>query len=117
MIRLQRTRKKGFKLNKSPNNLENKYVGRPTQFDNPYKLNSFIKTYLLENELGQEAPHSFCKSNKELIENYEWYLNNHEQGQRVLEKAKIELKNKNLVCWCNLKEPCHADILLKFLEN
>jgi hypothetical protein len=28
-------------------------------------------------------------------------------------RAKIELRGKNLACWCPLNEPCHADVLLE----
>jgi len=29
------------------------------------------------------------------------------------EEAKRELRGKDLVCWCALDEPCHADVLLE----
>ncbi|MDE2096895.1 MAG: DUF4326 domain-containing protein [Patescibacteria group bacterium] len=32
-------------------------------------------------------------------------------------RAKIELRGKNLACWCPLDEPCHADVLLKFVNE
>jgi hypothetical protein len=28
------------------------------------------------------------------------------------EKIRRELAGKNLACWCQLEEPCHADVLL-----
>lgn len=27
------------------------------------------------------------------------------------------LRGKNLACWCRLDQPCHADVLLEFLEK
>lgn len=32
-------------------------------------------------------------------------------------RAKIELQGKNLACWCPLDGPCHADVLLKFVND
>lgn len=32
-------------------------------------------------------------------------------------RAKIELRGKNLACWCPPGEPCHADVLLQFVNN
>lgn len=31
--------------------------------------------------------------------------------------VKRELKGKNLMCWCPLGEPCHADILLQIANS
>ncbi|MBF0247038.1 MAG: DUF4326 domain-containing protein [Alphaproteobacteria bacterium] len=31
--------------------------------------------------------------------------------------AKIELRGKDLACWCPLDEPCHADVLLKLANK
>lgn len=28
-------------------------------------------------------------------------------------RAKIDLRGKNLACWCAIDQPCHADVLLK----
>lgn len=28
-------------------------------------------------------------------------------------RAKIDLRGKNLACWCPLDQPCHADVLLE----
>lgn len=32
----------------------------------------------------------------------------------LIEKAKRNLHGKDLACWCDLGEPCHADVLLEF---
>ena len=28
-------------------------------------------------------------------------------------RMRIDLRGKNLACWCGLDKPCHADVLLK----
>jgi hypothetical protein len=30
--------------------------------------------------------------------------------------ARVALRGKNLACWCRPRDPCHADILLAWLE-
>ena len=32
------------------------------------------------------------------------------------ESARSALRGKNLACWCRIGEPCHADVLLAWLE-
>ncbi len=34
-----------------------------------------------------------------------------------LERARVELRGKNLACWCALDKPCHADILLEIANG
>lgn len=59
------------------------YVGRPSKWGNPYKT----------------------------AEEYQKFID----GLNVilLDFMKAELRGKNLMCWCSLDKPCHADILLK----
>lgn len=92
MNRIQRKRTKGWKM--PPNTV---YVGRPTQWENPYAIRP----------KGQ-----FTR--EQAIENYEAYL------RRVLVEAPnfLEpLKGKDLACWCSLDKPCHVDVILKILSE
>jgi hypothetical protein len=34
-------------------------------------------------------------------------------GQQLAVDAARELRGKNLACWCNPGDPCHADVLLE----
>lgn len=38
-------------------------------------------------------------------------------GTEILEKARRELRGKNLACWCALDQPCHADVLLELAND
>lgn len=88
--RIQRKRAKGWRT--PPNTV---YVGRPTKWGNPVNWK----------ETGrQEAVWWY----KRMI--YEGYLN-------IVPLAKIELRGKNLSCFCPLDEPCHADILLEIANK
>jgi Domain of unknown function (DUF4326) len=35
------------------------------------------------------------------------------EGKELAERARSELRHRNLACWCKLDQPCHADILLR----
>ena len=34
-----------------------------------------------------------------------------------LSRMKIELRGRNLACWCKLDQPCHADVLLEIAKG
>ena len=74
------------------------YVGRPTEYGNPYVI-------------GKDG------NRDEVIDKYKRYANDrfidhHDDfAHRVM-----YLKGKDLVCWCAPK-PCHADILLELANS
>jgi hypothetical protein len=35
----------------------------------------------------------------------------------TIEEARAELRGKDLVCWCPLAAPCHADVLLEWANR
>ena len=37
--------------------------------------------------------------------------------ERLLVKRRYLLAGKNLACWCQLDQPCHADVLLKIANK
>lgn len=66
------------------------YVGRPSKWGNPFPIgNGWLR--------------------KDVIVQYDLWLRQHPE---MIEKAKQELKGKDLICWC-APLPCHADILLR----
>jgi hypothetical protein len=94
-VRVQRRRTKGFNLqNTSPNGLPVVYVGRPTKYGNPFKV---------EREEQREAA----------IRMYEQHLKN----ELIKDPHFLDpLKGKNLACFCPLNKSCHVDVLLPFLK-
>jgi hypothetical protein len=94
--RVQRKRVAGWRM--PPNTV---YVGRPTLWGNPYKVTSFsLKIKGMDRENA--------------IRMYEgWLSQKLEADPHFLDP----LKGKDLACWCRLDSPCHADILLEFLEK
>ena len=73
----------------SPNGLPIVYVGRPSKWGNPFKVED---------------------SRQEAVDRFAEYL-----AAANLDLAV--LKGKNLACWCPLDQPCHADVLLKLANE
>ena len=93
-IRIQRRRSRGWKM---PDNTV--YVGRPTKWGNPYTIA----------EMGSHDD-AVCKFEEMLVEGLE-------DSYPMDEEIIRELRGKNLACWCSLKSPCHADILLEIANK
>jgi len=87
--RVQRKRTRGWRM--PPNTV---YVGRPTKWGNPYRL-------------GQDG------NVDTVLFLYKCWL---EEQIKTDPHFLHPLKGKDLACFCPLNRPCHADILLKFLE-
>ena len=41
------------------------------------------------------------------------YLNHLRTNPDLINSARLELRGKDLACWCPLGQPCHADVLLE----
>jgi len=79
------------------------YVGRPTQWGNPFTVGEFPPFETgIDNPLTREGAIRLYE---------EWLRKQLATGRDLLGP----LKGKNLACWCKLDQPYHADILLQFL--
>ena len=97
--RIQRKRAKGWKM---PANAI--YVGRPTHWGNPFRVNDLCRVS------GHDDPITInCKLAVAL------YERNMRPEERLL--AVLELRGKDLACWCPLDQPCHADVLLEMANS
>ena len=74
------------------------YVGRPSQWGNPFKAEQFTRSVM-------EA--SDPRARRRAVEAYRREIMNH--GGYV----RKHLRGKDLACWCPLDQPCHADVLLE----
>ena len=54
---------------------------------------------------------------EQAVAKYRHWLTGYTHGRRLLKEAKIELRGRNLACWCKPGTPCHADILLKLVNE
>lgn len=69
------------------------YVGRPSRWGNPYRI-------------GRDGDAQAC------VDLYRSLINNN-----ISKDIKEILRGKDLVCWCKLNEPCHADVLLEIANK
>lgn len=101
-VRIQRKRTKGFKL--PPNTV---CVDRSTRYGNPFVVGTYQKHPLkyLGLVLVRDKHHA-----KVLFK--EW-LAVTEEGRKVAKRARDELRNKNVACFCGVNDDCHGDVLLK----
>eukprot|EP01107_Rhizomastix_libera_P011421 TRINITY_DN28877_c0_g1_i1.p1 TRINITY_DN28877_c0_g1~~TRINITY_DN28877_c0_g1_i1.p1 ORF type:complete len:166 (-),score=42.77 TRINITY_DN28877_c0_g1_i1:25-522(-) len=88
-----------FHYRKIPHGMESNtvYVGRPSKFGNPFKLD----------DVNDD------KKRAVVIEQYAEYLASRPD---LVQAAISELKGKHLACWCAPK-PCHADVLIRVANN
>jgi hypothetical protein len=99
--RIQRKRIKGWKM--PPGAI---YVGRPTKFGNPFKIS--------DGYTPQDAVTMFL-----------WWLLFKDETHQELSRRKeqmlkdiVELRGKDLACWCPEGNSfCHADVLLKLAND
>jgi len=70
------------------------YVGRPTKWGNPYPVAQFGLNVCLKKYR-------------------EWLTEQLKKDPGFLEP----LRGKDLVCFCPLSQPCHADIITEFLSK
>ena len=119
-IRIQRSRKE---KQVSQNGLPIVYVGRPTRYGNPFRVEEMYKhegkmlygvktsdpdcvNILLENcRPAYESKHDATKDSVKCFVIY-W-------GKSDVS----ELKGKNLSCWCGSNKICHADVLLEMANT
>lgn len=69
-------------------------IGRPTQWGNPYIT-------------GRDG------NREQVIAKFEWYLRHNPE---LVERAKRELRGRDLVCYCK-PLPCHGDVLLRIANE
>lgn len=91
--RIQLSRKEGFRLPPDAIN-----VARPTRWGNPFKVG-------IEGVTPERAVELYC--------GYLWSA----AGASNLRLALDCLRGHDLACWCKPGAPCHADVLLKVVND
>ena len=94
--RIQRRRVKGWRMPEGAI-----YVGRPTQWGNPWLVD--VAYY------GSLEAARFCT-----VALYQQWLTGLYNSTTMPPVPNLEpLRGKDLACWCPLDQPCHADVLLE----
>jgi hypothetical protein len=105
--RIQRKRIKGWKM--PPNAI---YVGRPSPCGNPFKAGIHYD-HQHAVDLFQLCVRKFPVDQKD-IDRWIEAGGNAAQLIGIASGALVEgLRGMDLACWCDLDQPCHADILLR----
>jgi hypothetical protein len=118
-VRIQLSRKKGFHL---PPDTVN--VARPGRWGNPYRVSSWMTLDLSLRLFEETLRGLWSPSNVEHLtdEQVDKVYAAHSawrkrQFHHPLESARVELRGKNVACWCKLDAPCHADVLLRIAND
>ena len=100
-----------------------KYVGRPTKWGNPWKVGQYVGPDI--DDQYQETGARI--DNRLAVELYRAALNtpylSNTRPRRIgglyftVDEARAELAGYDLACYCELDEPCHADVLLQLLRE
>ncbi|WP_136685682.1 DUF4326 domain-containing protein [Falsirhodobacter xinxiangensis] len=102
--RIQRSRAKGWRM---PDGAI--YVGRPGLFGNPWSIAEARE--FVEESGDQRDPAAIA------VEWFRvWITGTGHQGRRYPPTSRMiqeRLRGKDLVCWCPIGKPCHADVLLE----
>jgi hypothetical protein len=117
-VRIQRKRTKGWRMPEGA-----VYVGRPSRWGNPfvgeewYDLDLSLRLYddvargiwdplpLRERDVSDAVALSIYGDSRRWTRRF--------RGGHPREAIRYELSGRDLVCWCPLDQPCHADVLLE----
>ena len=106
-VRVRLSRKKGWRL--PPDTVS---VARPGRWGNPFSVAP---------ELAPSTPvgtrYTAMPSVAEAVAAYRRWIEEDPAGRRIAEQARIELRGRNLACWCPLDGPCHAEVLLEIANR
>ena len=99
------------------------YVGRPTKWGNPFRVGGYYMRGDPEGNRGwmtfaytQAAPDyadarfTEIKTEAQAVEWFRWFYTAHPRDLTAL-------RGKTLACWCQLDQPCHADVLLELANG
>lgn len=105
--RIQRRRTKGWQMPEGA-----VYVGRPSRWGNRFKPGMF--NVVLDREMTvRDTVERFRANLAAQLEAAE----NNPLLWAATKSSLDELRGKDLVCWCPLAEPCHADVLLEIANR
>ncbi len=101
--RIQLKRSKGWKM--PPDTVK---VDRSTKWGNQFIVNPHVKPGSKSGALYICVP-----TLEDAVETFREFML---QRPELIEKAKAELRGKDLACWCK-EGPCHADVLLEIANS
>jgi len=100
--RIQRKRTKGWRMPEGTIN-----VTRPCDWGNPFPVGAFVTLEYVDDYGGTRITPALA------VELFRAYVT--ERGW--VEQIRADLAGKDLMCWCALDAPCHADVLLEIANG
>lgn len=91
--RIQRKRTKGWRMPEGA-----VYVGRKSKWGNPFRIGDDVAGMTDEPMDATDVCHQFALFTAPSL-------------------PVIELRGKDLACWCALDQPCHADVLIELANK
>lgn len=101
--RIQRQRTKGWRMPEGA-----VYVGRPTRWGNPWRVEPFMGGWSVDANGHEDVYEDKTAAMQRAVD----------QFRSVLLLAGPDypglapLRGHDLACWCQLDQPCHADVLI-----
>lgn len=105
--RIQRSRAKGWRMPEGA-----VCVCRPGKHGNPFRISQEVT--LCGDRPGEGGRKVFVHDAAEAVALYRQFT---ATNPDVRAAAIKELRGKDLVCWCGLDQPCHADVLLEIANE
>lgn len=103
--RIQRRRTKGWRM---PDGAV--YVGRPTRWGNPWRIiREDAWRYCVRHESEDRILGVFDDGASARY----WAVQGYKLEAPDPVTIRAYLRHRDLVCWCPLDQPCHADVLLE----
>lgn len=93
--RIQRKRTRGWRM--PPGAV---YVGRPSRWRNPFRVGDELFVNVSGHRLSHEKAAGLFRAAIQF-------------NPGLQRQVRHELRGRDLVCWCRLDQPCHADVLLE----
>jgi hypothetical protein len=106
-VRIQRKRTKGWRKPEGA-----LFVGRGSGWGNSWKIGSTGHT-VLPGGWYDKRPHPPLTREQAIAS----FINAHTFDIEYLRSIRERLAGKDLMCWCPLDQPCHADWLLKVANS
>jgi Domain of unknown function (DUF4326) len=110
MQRIQRKRTPGWRMPPGA-----KYVGRPTDLGNPYKVTKKDGIFWVTGPgIVQWAFPDKISAIEAAVNLYRDYLPREIAAGRL---SLEELRGHDLACFCRLDQPCHVDVILEVMQQ
>lgn len=104
--RIQRKRTKGWRMPEGA-----VCVDRSTRWGNPFEIGCGV---VIRRSDGDTASLGKVETREQAVAWYRAFISHY---PHVEQRARDQLRGRDLACWCPLDQPCHADVLLEIANG